>query len=73
MPIKITAHAKAQMKSRGIGKSLVFQTVMNPDSVSFDKRGGKLLSKSFGDEVLLVPIKDTRNDIIVKSVFFERK
>lgn len=73
MRVKLTAHAKAQMKNRGIGKSLVYQTVINPDAVSFDKRGGKLLSKSFGNEVLLAPIKETGNDIIVKSVFFKRK
>lgn len=73
MPIKLLPHAKQRMRERGIGKSIVIQTVMNPDSVDIDEFGGRIFSKQFGGETLRVPVYEKGRDIIVKTLFFKRR
>lgn len=70
MRIIFSPHAKERMKERGIGKSVVFQTIKNPDDIVNDKYKGRSYLKSFGEKTLKVPVIEQKNDIIIKSVFF---
>lgn len=60
------------MRERKIGQSIILQTVQNPEDINTDRYKGKILSRKFGNKILMVPILEQGNDIIVKSVYFKK-
>ncbi len=71
--IVFTRHAEIKLRQRSIVKSLVIQTIENPDFTSQSRGGRTILYKKFGKLYLSVIIKIENDDTVVITAHWVEK
>ena len=72
MPIKISEHAKKQLKERYISRKRILEVVTNPDRVIVSFKNRRLRQKRFGGRILEVVTVTEGSWITVVTAYIKK-
>ena len=72
MEIIFPDHASNSLSERRISKSLVVETILNPNKVIESRKSRKIAQKVIGLRVLNVIYKETPNTYIVVTAYYSK-
>ncbi len=73
MPIKLSEHAKYQLKKRHISQKKILETVRNPEETKPSYKNRRLRRKVYGGKILQVVTTTEGSKITVVSGYYLRK